>query len=274
MNKMKDLNDFKIPSEPGGHAGNATEPAKVTSDGLAYRLHQKSIAFCKKHLGETSKVTQFMASLKTDSFVSGDDVVDALSQIKRLRSAKNRLHASLTIALIITLLLTWQLGLPMLAEADQLRNDIGEQEQIMEIEKKNNEFLETWAVDKEKLEEGIRTVYAAIPESDEKAEDVISMLEDVGRMNGMIIDAIGIRKVSESQMYYDDLAGVVDIYEYTFTLEDTLPSILSFIRSLRQSLRLMDIMAMEIEENKGLYRASFLLHAYHLTELSPNEPIE
>ena len=129
-------------------------------------------------------------------------------------------------------------------------------------------------MDKEKLEEGIRTVYAAIPDSDEKAEDVISMLEDIGRMNGMVIDAIGIRKVSESQLYYDDLVGVVDVYEYTFTLEDTLPSILSFIRALRQSLRLMDIMAMEIEENKGLYRASFVLNAYHLTDLSSNEITE
>lgn len=271
---MKNLNDFNIPDEPKAEGKPLAETAKGQSGGKTYRLHQRVIALSKKHLGETSRVTGFLANLKTNGADSGDDIVDTLSRIKQVRSAKDRLHATLTIALIITMLIGWQFGLPMLAEADQLRNDILEQDQIMEIEKKNNEFLETWAIDKEKLEEGIFTVYAAIPDSDEKAEDVISMLEDIGRMHNMMIDAIGIRKVSESQLYYDDLLGVVDVYEYTFTLENSLPNILSFIRSMRQSLRLMDIMAMDIEENKGLYRASFLLHAYHLTDLTSNETIE
>ncbi len=260
---MINLNDFKIPENIPAEAKVPKKEAKTTFGKKLHGLHQKCIDVCKKRFGENSKITNFMMGLKTTS--SGDDVVDALSRIKKVRSAKDRLNSALTIALIFSMVLVWQLGLPMLAEADQLRNDLTEQTQVMEVEKRNNESLDRWAIDKKELEAGIHTVYAAIPDADEKAEEVIAMLEDVARMNNMVIDAIGIRKMSESQVYYDDLIGTVDIYEYTFTLESTLPSILSFVRSLRQSLRLMDIMAMEIEENKGLYRASFLLNAYHIT---------
>lgn len=262
---MINLNDFKIPQDASSEAQVPKKDTKMTFGKKMYELHQKCIDFSKKRFGESSRITTFLEGLKTDSSSSGDDVIDTLSRIKKVRSAGDRINATLTIALIISMLLIWQWGLPMLAEADQLRNDLIEQAQVIEVEKMNNESLEKWAIDRVKLEEGIHTVYAAIPDADEKAEEVIAMLEDVARMNSMVVDAIGIRKMSESQVYYDDLIGVVDIYEYTFTLESTLPNILSFIGSLRQSLRLMDIMAMEIEENKGLYRASFLLNAYHIT---------
>ena len=132
MNQMKDLNDFKIPDMPEKHIKEAARP-----QGAAERLHQKCISFCQKRLGENSKVTKFIAQLKTSrTAASGDEVIDALSRVKQLRSAKDRFHATLTIVLIITMVLVWQLGLPMLVEADQLNNDIAEQKQIIEIEEK------------------------------------------------------------------------------------------------------------------------------------------
>jgi len=269
MFETNNLDDFKIPEEkPETIHIPIVEEKKTLKDKVSAKLkslHEKCIEVCKKRLGENSKVTKFIAELDTDSS-SGDEIVNAFSRLKRLRSAGDRLNATLTIALIIVMLMAWKIGLPMLAEADQLRNDRVEQEMVIEVERTNNESLARWVIDREELESGINTVYAAIPDADEKAEEVIAMLEDMGRINNMVIDAIGIRKMPESQIYYDDLIGVVDLYEYTFTLESTLPNILSFIGSLRQSLRLMDIMAMEIEENKGVYRASFLLNAYHLTD--------
>jgi len=259
---MDNLNDFKLPEELQKEVKPSRPEAKTKIGRMLQGMHQKCINVCTNRFGESHKITHFVSKLEMSS---GDDVVDAFSHIKKVRSANDRLNATLTIILIIIMVFTWNWGLPLLDEADQLVNDLGEQEQIIGVEKKNNASLSKWEIDREKLESGIRTVYAAIPDADEKAEDVISILEGIGRKNRMVIDAIGIRKMSESQMYYDDLIGKVDIYEYTFTLESTLPNILSFIRALRQSLRLMDIMAMEIEENKGLYRASFLLNAYHIT---------
>ena len=249
---MNKLDHFKLPEE------SKEIPSKKGKDSVGKKVlepYRKIISLFKKGIGENP------VSKKG----SGDEVVDAFDQIKRKRLAKDRLNSALVMLLIAVMVVVWTWGLPMLVEADQLKNDLKEQKQVIEIEKKNNDFLEKWAMDTQKLDEGIRKVYSAIPDSDEKAEEVISMLEDMASGNRMVIDAIGIRKLSESQMYYDKLIGVVDIYEYTFTLESTLPNILSFIGALRKSLRLMDIVSMEIEESKGMYRASFLLNSYHLT---------
>ena len=263
---MNNLDNFKLPGESKEPEKQVKVKEPETRLGKKVQALKKRLqSFCEKRFGKNSKVTAFIGKLGSRSG-SGDEVVDAFSHIKKARSAKDRLNSTLTIVLIVVLAMFWQWGLPMLAEADQLENDLKEQKQVIEIEEKNNEFLEKWTIDNQKLDEGIHTVYSAIPDADEKAEEVISMLENMAINNHMVIDAIGIRKMSESQMYYDDLIGTVDVYEYTFTLESTLPNILSFIGSLRQSLRLMDIMAMEIEENKGVYRASFLLNSYHLTK--------
>ncbi len=258
---MNNLNDFKIPDDISSKE-NKSVKAK-NSQGKIQKLHQSCIEICKKRFGENAKITQFISKL--ESSAPKDDVVDALSHIKKVRSASNRLNAGMTIALIIVMIFTWKFELPMLVEADQLKNDLLEQDKVISVEKMNNKSLEKWDDDKQKLKDGNKTIHDAIPDSDEKAEEVISMLENMSKASLMTIDAIGIRKVSESQMYYDDLIDVVDIYEYTFTLEGSLPNIFDFIRSLRRSKRLMDIMSMEIEENKGLYRASFLINTYYLT---------
>ena len=83
------------------------------------------------------------------------------------------------------------------------------------------------------------------------------------------ISAISIRQVPETQIGYDELVGVADLYEYAFTVESELNPILNLIKEIRKSPRLMDVIAFEIQENKGLYRASFSLFAYNLVKPKP-----
>lgn len=258
MVENKNFPDFELPDK----AQDVSPEANVEKKGLD-KIHDKFLKFCERKLGKDSKVTKFIANLETGS---SNNVLDTLSQIKKEKSSIERINLGLTIALIIILIFSWKVGVPMLKEIDQVGNDIEEQKQVIKMEEQNNIFLERLAKDRNALVENLYKVYAAVPNADEKAEEIISMLEDMAGKNRMVLEAIGIRLVPESQFYYDDLLGVVDVYEYTFSVESNLPNILSFIRSLRNSLRLIDIMAMEIEEGKGVYRANFSVFTYHLSD--------
>lgn len=253
----KNFLDFELP-EKNQHIMPETHVKKKGLD----KIHDKLLKFCERKFGKDSRVTKFIANLETKS---SNNVLDALSQIKKEKSSTERVNIALTIGLIIILIFSWKAGVPMLEEIDQARNDIREQQEVIKMEEQNNTYLKELAEDRNALVENLYKVYAAVPNADEKAEEIISMLEDMAAKNNTILEAIGIRKVPESQIYYDDLLGVVDVYEYTFSIESSLPRILSFIESLRNSLRLMDIMAMEIEEGKGVYRANFSIFTYHLS---------
>ncbi len=254
----KNFPDFELPKSDQDTAFQVD----VEKKGLD-KIHDKLLKFCKRKFGENSRVTKFIANMETGG---SDDVLDTLSQIKRKKTSTESIDLGLTITLIIILIFSWKVGVPMLQEIDQVKNNIKEQKEVIKIEEQNNAFLKELAEDRNGLVENLYKIYAAIPNADEKAEEVISMLEDMAAKNQMVLDAIGIRLVPESQVYYDDLLGVVDIYEYTFSVESNLPNILSFIGTLHSSWRLMDIMAMEIEEGKGVYRANFSVFTYHLAD--------
>lgn len=214
--------------------------------------------------------TQFIERAKVffknqfPSLFKKDSSLDMLTQLKQKNSNTDQLNLVLTLILALTLVFVWKKGLPLLNDIDQLKNDLVEQEQVIKMEEQNTAFLNKIQQDRNTLQENLNRVYAALPRSDERAEEIISMLEDVGRQNNILIDSITIRRLPESQLNYDDLWGVVDVYEYAFSVESSLPHILSFIGSLRSSLRIMDIMSLEIEEGTELYRGNFTLHAYHL----------
>lgn len=221
-------------------------------------------SFCEKKFGTDSKITQLVNKIKLGG--KGDENLDSLTNIKQQNTAAEKMNLALTIALLIIVYIMWQSGPSLLKEADQLKNDIVEQGEVLVMEQKNNEFLEKLQKDRNTLMKNIHTVYAAVPDSDEKAEEIISMLESIAAQNRMVIEAMSIREVPQSQFYYDDLEGIVQPYEYTFSIENTLPYVLSFIDTLRTSLRLMDIMTLEIEEGKESYRANFSIYTYHLME--------
>jgi len=252
----KNIPDFDIPGETG--------PKKPEKRGPIDRLYYKLLDLSERRLGRKSRVTVFMKSMEPKKT---EHALDALTQLKSQTSSLERTNLLLMIILILVLVFSWKKMPVLLSQVDQFRNDLLEQEQVIKMEQQNNAFLKRMAEDKNALTENIHKVYAAVPEADEKAEEVIAMLEDIAAKNRIVIDAIGIRKVSESQNNYDDLVGTVDVYEYTFTLESGLPHILSFVGALRNSLRLMDIMTLEIEEGKTGYRASFTLHAYNLADV-------
>lgn len=256
MVENKNFPDFELPAK------DIKSEAGIEKKGLD-KIHDKLLKFCERKFGKDSKITKFIANMETGS---SDNVLDTLSQIKKEKSSIERINLGLTIALIVILIFSWKVGIPMLKDIDQIKNDIREQKQVIQMEEQNNIFLEKLAEDRNALVEKLYKVYAAVPNADEKAEEIISMLEDMAGKNRMVLEAIGIRLLPESQFYYDDLVGVVDVYEYTFSVESNLPNILSFIRSLRNSLRLMDVMAMEIEEGKDAYRANFSIFTYHLAD--------
>lgn len=222
----------------------------------------RMVRFFEQKLGSDSRVLVWFKELgnKTQKSFSSDP----LNQLKQKNLSADQLNLILTLALVFVLLFAFRRGLPWLSEVDQLRNDVSEQAQVIKMEEQNMAFLEKIQQDRNTLQANLNKIYAALPRSDERAEEIISMLEDVGRQNNILIDSITIRKLPESQLNYDDLWGTVDVYEYAFSVESSLPHILSFIGSLRSSLRLMDIMSLEIEEGKDLYRGNFTLHAYHL----------
>lgn len=187
-----------------------------------------------------------------------------LSGIKKKNTIFEKINLALTIILLIVLMFSWKTIPSQLANADQLRNDLLEQKQVIEMEEKNNKSLKDFDSKRNELQKNINIVYSVIPSADEKAEEIISMLETIGSKCRITFNAIGIRKIPETQFFYDDLLDVVQPYEYTVSIESGLPNILSFMELIRSSLRLMDIMSIEIEEAKNnQFKASMVIYAYH-----------
>ncbi len=225
------------------------------------RIHGKIHSFCEKKLGSDSRITKFILKLKPDA---SSNVLDALTHIKRRNSATERTNLILTIVLIIVLLVIWKNGSAFFEKIDQLKNDISEQELVIQMEEQNNVFLEKLDKDRVALAEKINIVYSAVPSADEKAEEIISMIESMAKNSSVIVNSIGIRLVPETQFYYDELLGVADVYEYSFSVESSLAQVMGFIESIRRSQRIMDIMTLEIEEGQGIYKGNFSVYAYHL----------
>jgi len=255
MNDSKQFPDFKNQDNEGGKKNNDTVLLK-DKNGISTKLKN----FYNNKISKNSFVKKIETILRGND--SGD--LDALSGIKKKNSIAEKVNLALMVVLIVVLFFSWKNTPALLAQADQLKNDLLEQDLVIEMENKNNEFLKKLNADRNKLVKNIHTVYSAVPDSDEKAEEIIAMLEDVAYKSRMVIDSIGIRELPETQFFHDDLVGVVQPYEYTFSIESGLPNILSFIESIRNSLRLMDIMSMEIEEGKGVYKATFSIYTYHL----------
>jgi len=259
MNDLKQFSSFKIPEKANGDL-----KPKIFSGKKYTAILEKIQKFYQEKLANKPfilKLTQFFNTHYSASQFNG------LSGIKKGKSLFEKINLALTILLVLVLFFSWKQVPRLLAQADQLHNDLSEQTQVIEMENKNNEFLKKLDTDRNTLVKNINTVYSAVPDADEKAEEIIAMFEDVGYKNRMTIDAIGIRELPETQFFYDDLVGVVQVYEYNFAVESGLPNILSFMESIRKSLRLMDIMSMDIEEGKdGLYKATFSVYTYHLTD--------
>ncbi len=220
--------------------------------------------FIESKLGSDHKLTAWVKKIKDPSSQGNINVLDSLSQLKQERSHEDKIGLALTMGLIITLFFIWKNGPALLRDINQYKNDIQEQRQVIKMEEQNNDFLQRLNSDRNALSKNLNQVYSAVSGGDERAEEVIAMLEDAARKNRMIIESISIREVSENQFYYDDLRGVVQPYEYAFSVEGPLPNIFSFIGSLRSSLRLMDILSLEMEEGKGAFKASFSVYAYDL----------
>lgn len=188
---------------------------------------------------------------------------DSLSALKKQRSRQDQFELVVLILLVLTLFFMWTKAPTTLAHIDQLSNDLSEQLQLIEVEKKNNQFLEE--LDDAELNQNLRKVYSALPIADEQSEAVVSMLESMARQNQMVIESISIRELPVSQFYYDDLVDVVQPYEYNFSIEhSSLNNITSFLNSLRHSLRIMDIMSIDIEEGRDSFKASLSVYAYHI----------
>lgn len=265
MNEEKNLPDFDVPGweEPKKKGFKSRVEALESWLAAGYK---KLCDKVERKWGADSRLLKFLKEVEPGK---KDHTLDVLVQLKDVNQSQERTQILLLIVLILLLVFVWKTLPAKLNQIDQLKNDLSEQAQVIKMEEQNNEFLQKVAADENGLQEHIHKVYAAVPDGDEKAEEVISMLEDIAAKNQIVIDAIGIRKLSDSQIDYNDLVGVVDIYEYTFTFENDLPHILSFIAALRNSLRLMDVMTLQIEEGKTGYRASFTIHTYNLTTAAP-----
>jgi len=226
-----------------------------------YKILDKIIDFCEPKLGSESKITKILVGMKKNTEKNDFDV---LTQVKNRKTALESINLILTIALIIILFFSIKGGPNIINRIEKAQASIQKQERDIRTEQQNNSFLQRLQEDRNTLMENIYSVYAAVPDSDEKAEEVIAMIEDIATKNRTIVESIGIRELPETQMFYDDLIGVSKIYEYSFSVESGLPNILSFIGSLRSSLRLMDMITLEIEEGKESYKANFSVYVYHL----------
>jgi len=226
--------------------------SKQDSNGLFKRVALKAKLFYLKKFN--------------NSPTKSGNVLDSLTHIKESRSIFDHINLMLMILLIIILLFGWQVGPALLDEIDQKQVDIKNQAEVIQMEEKNNEYLINLQKGGNELMQKIETVYSAIPNSDEKVEEVISMLEDLANRSSIIINAIGIREVPESQFYYDDLIGYVQPYEYTFSAEASLPRIMRLIKSLRTSFRIMDVITFEIDKGKDNYKANISLFVYHMID--------
>jgi len=261
MVDIKILSEFEIP----GTNPSAPKPP----EGRYSRAVKKIKSFFARKFGNDSRVARLAAKLPDQITMpwkgGGANPLDSLTQIKTMHSSEDKLNLILTLILIVAMLITWQKTPALLNKIDQLNNDLGEQRQVIEMEKKNNSILDKIETSQDDLKIKRETVLDAVPYHDEKAEQVISTLETIVRDQQIEpISSISIRQVPQTQIGYEDLSGVADVYEYAFTVESALPPILNILREIRKSPRLMDIIAFEIQENKGLYRASFSLYAYNL----------
>lgn len=241
------------------------------NNGFFGRLMQKLELFCSGKFGVNSKIAKFVSKL--NSGLQHDSSLDSLSHIKQSRSVWERVNLVLMILLVVILFFAWKKGPVLLQKIDQNKVDIENQAKVIQMEEKNNVYLAKLVEGSNELKKKIETVYLAMPNKDEKVEEVISMLESAASQNRMVIDAISIRKVPESQFYYNDLVGYVQPYEYTFSVESNLPTILSFISSLRSSLRLMDIITLEIDEGKDSYKANISIFVYHMIDENSDEVV-
>jgi len=222
-------------------------------------LKEKINIFYKEKISKNEIFIKLQKLLKQD-----DNEFSGLKGIRKKNTIFEKINLALTILLIIVLISLWKTIPSLLADADQLRNDLLEQKQVIEMEEKNNKSLRDFDNKRNELQKNINIVYSVVPSSDEKAEEIISMLETIGAKCRIAFDSIGIRKIPETQFFYDDLVGVVQPYEYTISIESGLPNILSFVELIRSSLRLMDIMSIEIEEGKNnQFKASFSIYAYN-----------
>jgi len=188
-----------------------------------------------------------------------------LDTLRHKKIEHNEIITGLILLLLLLIFFNWKWGINMIQEASQLKNDLQEQRMIIQIEEDNLESLERLSKNQKNLSLDMKKVESALPYQDEKVEDVISLFEDMALKDQILIDGIGIRVIPESQMIHDALIGSVDVLEYNFSVESYLPNLLSFIRAIRSSYRLMDVMAMEIEKKEeGIYRAGFIVNVYHL----------
>lgn len=238
---------------------------KKTHENIGYfgRLTKKLEIFCSEKFGVNSKITKFVSKL--NSSPKRDSSLDSLSRIKKNRSVWDQVNLALLILLMIILFFAWKNGPDFIKKIEQNKVDFNSQKEVIKMEKENNEYLATLAAGSNKLTEKKELVDSAIPDNDEKVEEVISMLEDIAnKQNEMKIDAISIRKIAESQFYYDELVGYVQPYEYIFSVKGNLPTILSFIMAIKSSIRIMDIMTLEISEDKDGFKANMSLFVYHI----------
>lgn len=221
--------------------------------------------FCEKQLSPGSKVTAWASKLYNEAKVG-----KSLNQLLPDKQPDpQRLYFNILIAVLAVIFIFSINVLPdTLKEIDQLKNDLSEQAKIIEIEEKNKAFLDRLEKNNNALQEKMNMVDEAVPKGDERAENIISSLEVMAFQNQVAINSIGISRLSDSQFYYDDLVGVVEPFEYSFSVKSSLFNVLSFIQSLRNSLRMMDVMAMEISQDQetGEYQASFSVLAYHLIQ--------
>jgi hypothetical protein len=260
MSELKVFPEFDIPE-----ASIDLQPTSAT--GLTRHLRNFK-RYCAKKFGAQSRIAKLVEKIPEPAALKAGKInpLDELEQLKQKHSASERVNLALTLVLILVMLLMWQKGLPLLKDIDQVKNDLKEQQQVIDMEKKNNEFLAKLQTDRQRLQDNLRKVYSAVPDNDEKSEEMIAMLESIAQSSGITLDAIGIRAVPDSQFTYDDLAGLVQPYEYTFTAESDLGNILQLIDGLRKSLRLMDVMTLDIQQTKDAYKADFSLYAYNLVK--------
>jgi hypothetical protein len=240
------------------------------NNGLFSRLTKKFETFCSGKFGTDSGMTKIASKLNTG--LKHDTSLDSLSHIKKGKSIWGQVNLILMMILAVILFFAWKQGPGLLKKIDQNKVDFANQAEVIKMEEKNNEYLAKLAQGGNELVKKIETVYSAVPNGDEKVEEVISMLESAASQNRMIIDGISIRKVPASQFYYTDLVDYVQPYEYTFSVQGNLATILSFISSIRSSLRLMDIITLEIDEGKDNYKANMSIFVYNMiSESSTNK---
>jgi len=218
--------------------------------------------FCEKQLSPNSFVTNLVTRWYDES------QMPSLSKNYEVSRGPDAFYTSILASLLLIIVIfSWIYFPPMLDEIDQLKNDLHEQEQVMDIEKKNNDFLDRLEADNNELQRKIHIVDEAVPNNDERAEKMISDLALFADNYGIGLNAISINAIQDSQFYNDDLVGIVRPFEYNFSIENTLNNIYLLLKDIRSSLRIMDIMTISIEKSKGsYYKATVSLLAYDLIE--------